>query len=139
MLPWEEVVSRLERAQTYWVITIAADGWPQVTPVWGTWLDGRAYFSCGDETHKARNLGRDPRVTIHLDSEQGVVVVSGIARRVEDPGLERPITAAMRAKFGESEIPNTAAELHGSYYEVRPIRVLAWANFPVDVTHFEFL
>jgi hypothetical protein len=44
----------------------------------------------------------------------------------------------MRAKYGESEIPDTAAELHGSYYEVRPNRVLAWAKFPSDVTGFEF-
>jgi hypothetical protein len=35
---------------------------------------------------------------------------------------------------GRSEIPVTAAELHGSYYEVIPSRVLAWANFPLDVS-----
>jgi PPOX class probable F420-dependent enzyme len=138
MLPWEGVVSRLRRAQTYWVISINPDGSPQATPVWGTWLGGGAYFSCGDDTHKARNFRGDPRVTIHLDSDQGVVVMSGVAHRVEDLRLERRVTQAMRAKYGESEIPDTAAALHGSYYEVRPTRVLAWANFPSDVTRFEF-
>jgi PPOX class probable F420-dependent enzyme len=138
MLPWDEVVSRLLKAQTYWIVTITADGSPQVTPVWGTWLGDRAYFSCGDATHKARNLRRDPRVAIHLDSDQGVVVMSGIARRV-DSRHERDVTEAMRAKYGKSDIPDTAAELHGSYYEVSPNRVLAWANFPLDVTRFEFI
>jgi nitroimidazol reductase NimA-like FMN-containing flavoprotein (pyridoxamine 5'-phosphate oxidase superfamily) len=138
MLAWERVVSRLRRAQTYWIITINPDGSPQATPVWGTWLDGSAYFSCGDDTHKARKLRGDRRVTIHLDSDQGVVVMSGLAYRVEDPQLERRVTQAMRAKYDESEIPDTAAELHGSYYEVRPNRILAWANFPLDVTRFEF-
>jgi PPOX class probable F420-dependent enzyme len=137
MLPWGDVVSRLQSARTYWVITIAVDGSPQVTPVWGTWLGSAVYFSCGDDTHKARNLGRDPRVTVHLDSYQGVVVVSGLARRIADPELEGRVTAALRAKYGESEIPDTAAELHGSYYEVTPHRAMAWVDFPRDVTHFE--
>jgi PPOX class probable F420-dependent enzyme len=139
MLPWDEVVSRLQRAQTYWVITVAADGRPQVTPVWGAWLAGAAYFSCRDDIQKTRNLRQDPRVTLHLDSDQDVVVVSGIAGRVEDPALERRITQTMRAKYGAAVIPDTAAELHGTYYEVRPTRVLAWANFPLDVTRFEFI
>lgn len=138
MLAWDEVVSRLRRATIHWVVTLAADGSPQVTPVWGTWLDGAAYFSCGDDTEKARNLARDPRLTLHLDSDHGVVVVSGIASRVDDPGLERRITTAMREKYGESDIPDTAAELRGSYYEVTPQRVLAWADFPRDVTRFDF-
>jgi PPOX class probable F420-dependent enzyme len=138
MLRWEEVVARLRRAPTYWVATIEPSRSPQVTPVWGTLVGDRAYFSCGDDTRKARNLRRDPRVTIHLDSDQGVVVITGVARRVEDPRLERRVTQAMRAKYGESDIPDTAAELHGSYYEVMPKRVLAWADFPSDVTRFEF-
>lgn len=139
VLPWDDVVSRLQSAVTYWVITIAADGSPQVTPVWGTWLGSAAYFSCGDDTHKARNLGRDPRVTIHLDSDQGVVVLKGLARRLADPEIEGRVTAALRAKYGASEIPDTAAELHGTYYEVTPHRVMAWVDFPLDVTRFEFL
>jgi PPOX class probable F420-dependent enzyme len=139
MLRWDDVVSRLRAAETYWVATIAADGSPQVTPVWGTWVGGAACFSCGDETHKARNLRRDPRVSVHLDSDQGVVVLSGTCRRVDDPRLERRVTEAMRAKYGESEIPYTAADLHGSYYEITPSRVLAWVDFPADVTRFEFV
>lgn len=138
MLTWDEVVVRLARAPTYWVATIAPDGSAHVTPVWGSWLGSAAYFSCGDATHKARNLRRDPRVTVHLDSDQGVVVLKGVAKRNVDAALERRITAAMRAKYGASAIPDTAAELHGSYYEVRPHLVLAWLNFPVDVTRFEF-
>lgn len=137
MLPWDEVISRLQRAQVYWVITIGDDGSPQVTPVWATWLGGLAYFSCGDDTYKAHNLRRDPRTTIHLDSTEGVVVMSGTARRVDDPAHERRVTQAMRAKYG-SEIPDTAAELNGSYYEVTPSRVLAWVDFPLDVTRFDF-
>ena len=65
-------------------------------------------------------------------------MLSGIARRIDDSRLERRVTQAMRAKYGQSEIPDTADELHGSYYEVMPSRVLAWANFPLDVTRFEF-
>jgi hypothetical protein len=65
-------------------------------------------------------------------------VVSGLARRIADPELERRVTAALRAKYGESEIPDTAAELHGSYYAVTPRRVMAWVDFPRDVTRFDF-
>jgi hypothetical protein len=28
---------------------------------------------------------------------------------------------------------------HGSYYEVTPHRVMAWVDFPRDVTRFDFL
>jgi PPOX class probable F420-dependent enzyme len=139
MLPWAEVVSRLATAETYWIITINPDGSPHVTPVWGNWIGEAAYFSCGDATQKARNLARDPRVAIHLDADQGVVVLHEVAHRVDDARLERRITTDMRARYGSTEIPDTAAELHGSYYEVRPHQVLAWVNFPKDVTRFEFV
>jgi PPOX class probable F420-dependent enzyme len=138
MVSWDEVRSRLNDARIYWVITVNADGSPQITPVWGTWLSGAVHFSCGDDTQKARNLRRDPRVAIHLDSDQGVVVVHGLARRVADPELEGRVTAALRTKYGSAEIPDTAAELHGSYYEVTPTRVIAWVDFPTDVARFDF-
>jgi PPOX class probable F420-dependent enzyme len=139
MLPWDEVVSRLASAEMYWIITINPDGSPHVTPVWGSWIGDAAYFSCGDATQKARNLARDPRVAIHLDSGPGVLVMRGVARRLDDARLERRITDVMRTKYGASEIPDAASELHGSYYEVRPHKVLAWVDFPKDVTRFEFV
>src|SRR3954471_8763711 len=78
LLPWRTSVDRLERARSYWICTTRADGRPHAAPVWGLWLDDALWFSTGRASLKARNLARDPRLVVHLESGDEVVILEGV-------------------------------------------------------------
>jgi nitroimidazol reductase NimA-like FMN-containing flavoprotein (pyridoxamine 5'-phosphate oxidase superfamily) len=78
-----EIEERLREARNYWLGTTRADGRPHAMPIWGVWLDGALWFGTGLESVKGRNLLRDPRATIHLESGDDVVILEGTAERAE--------------------------------------------------------
>jgi PPOX class probable F420-dependent enzyme len=137
-LSWEHVAQRLASAQNYWVVTVGSDGTPQATPVWAVWMGDALYFSCGRESQKARNLARNPRVAVHLESGQDVVIVRGVARELGGKTSEGPLIAAFKEKYGSEMIPDSVEALNGLFYVVKPRTVLAWVNFPTDVTRWDF-
>ena len=83
LLPWKWVDHRMAKARNYWVVTRSA-GFPSARPVWGLWWSPRFAFSTGSAI--ARNVGRDNRVQIHLESAHELVILEGIATR--DPSAE---------------------------------------------------
>ncbi len=50
--------------------TIAADGMPVLTPIWFLYREGRLLMRTGEESVKARNIRRDPRVTVCVQDER---------------------------------------------------------------------
>ena len=69
-----------------WLVTVGQDGTPQPNPVWFVW-DGSSLllYSMPDQA-KLHNIARNPRVALHLDSQDrgdDIVVVTGTA--VVDP------------------------------------------------------
>src|SRR5262245_61759074 len=67
LLSWPHVVERLENARSYWLGTTRPDGRPHATPIWGCWVDGALYFDGSPETQWARNMAKNPAITIHLE------------------------------------------------------------------------
>ena len=60
----------LEGSRTGKLATVRTDGSPHVVPVWFTFDDaGRIVFLTGEGSLKARNMARDPRVSIVVDDE----------------------------------------------------------------------
>ena len=60
----------LDRARTAVLATVRADGRPHVAPIWFD-LDGDVLiFTTGESTVKARNMRRDPRVSLCVDEEE---------------------------------------------------------------------
>ena len=136
-LVWGYVRQRLASARNYWVVTVDPDGAPQATPVWAAWVEDTLYFSCGRETRKAQNLARNPRIAVHLESGDDVVIMRGFAQELADRTFEPRLIAAFREKYGETAIPDSAEALNGAFYAVRPKTVLAWSEFPTDVTRWD--
>ncbi|MEE8384656.1 MAG: TIGR03618 family F420-dependent PPOX class oxidoreductase, partial [Dehalococcoidia bacterium] len=50
--------------------TLGPDGEPVLTPIWYLYRDGLLYMRTGRESVKARNVGRDPRVTVCVQDER---------------------------------------------------------------------
>jgi hypothetical protein len=131
MLPWSWADEQLSAARNYWIVTAGADGEPSAAPVWGVWVDGAVRFSTNPRSRKGLNLARDPRVVIHLDSGDDVVILHGEAEPYE---LEDSIADAYEAKYDYRPEP------HEGWFQLRPRRALAWLeqDYPKTATRFDF-
>ena len=52
------------------LVTIGPDGEPVPTPIWYLYRDGRFYFRTETNAIKAKNIQRDPRVSICIQEER---------------------------------------------------------------------
>lgn len=130
MLPWSWADERLATSRNYWIVTASADGTPNAAPVWGVWAGGAVYFSTSQRSRKGRDLARDPRVVIHLESGDEVVILQG---EVEPYELTDAMADAYEAKY---DYRPTNGE---GWYLLRPRRVLAWleTDYPKTATRFD--
>jgi nitroimidazol reductase NimA-like FMN-containing flavoprotein (pyridoxamine 5'-phosphate oxidase superfamily) len=131
LLPWSWARERLERALGYWLVTIGPDGRPHAVPTWGAWVGDSFYCEGSPQTRYARNIERDPRAIVHLESVDEVVIVEGTARRVTavDAALERRVLAGYAkyrdAKGYEVDPGNWRT---GGFWEIRPSVARGWAR-----------
>ena len=130
MLPWSWADERLEASRNYWIVTVNVDGEPAAAPVWGVWAEGAVYFGTSPSSRKGRNLARDPRLVVHLESGDEVVILHGEAE-VEE--VDESVLDAYEAKYGYRP-PSTRL------FRLRPTRALAWleAEYPKTATRFDF-
>jgi len=89
---------RLARDAVAWLTTVTAGGGPYPTPVWlvGDGADLLVFSAPG--ARKVANIGRQPRVAVHLNcSPEGgdVMVITGTAR------LEMPARPSLHQGFME--------------------------------------
>ncbi len=134
LLPWSWAEERLEVSRNYWIGTSGPTGVPHAMPVWGLWLDGAVVFSTSPASRKGRNLARDPRVVVHLESGDEVVVLEG---EVEKVVLDERIADAYETKYDHRP---EAGSPEGLWYRLQPRVAYAWleADYPQTATRFEF-
>jgi PPOX class probable F420-dependent enzyme len=131
MLDWSWAEERLTSSRNYWIGTVRPDGSPHAAPVWGLWIDGAVVFSTSPESRKGRNLARDPRVVVHLESGDDVVILEG---EIEVIRLEERMADAYEAKYAY----RPGGE--GDWFSLRPRVAHAWreVDFPSTATRFSF-
>lgn len=131
MLGWEWAEERLAASRNYWICTTRPDGSPHAAPVWGLWHDGAVVFSTAPASRKGRNLERDPRVAVHLESGDEVVILEGEAEEVE---LDDAMADAYEEKY--SYRPSGGR----LWCRVRPRVAHAWleTEYPRTATRFSF-
>lgn len=134
LLPWSWAEERLESSRNYWVGTTKPDGAPHAMPVWGIWFGGAVVFSTSAESRKGRNLARDPRAVVHVESGDEVVVLEG---EVEEIALDEPMADAYEAKYDYRPGPDSP---EGIWYGLRPRVAYVWTDpdFPKTATRFTF-
>ncbi|HVM56051.1 MAG TPA: pyridoxamine 5'-phosphate oxidase family protein [Gaiellaceae bacterium] len=131
MLPWSWADERLAAAHNYWVATASAGRGPAAKPVWGLWRDGVFVFNTGERSRTALDLAADPRVVVHLESGDEVVVLEG---SVEVVAGSAELSDAYDAKYS-FRVPDGS-----SWYGLRPRRAFAWRekDYPQSATRFDF-
>lgn len=137
-LPFSHAEERLTNSRNYWICTSRPDGRPHSIPVWGFWLDGALYFGTARASRKARNLSKNPCVSIHLESGNDVVILEGTAVEVDltNKAAVQTLDAASRGKYKMPLMVTPEVVL----YSVRPRVLLAWTekDFPNNATRWEF-
>jgi len=114
---WSRASDRLRGSYIYWVSTTRRDGRPHSIPVWGLWMDETLYFSNGAQT--ARNLARDPHVSVHLESGEDAVIIEGVVEKAHGKPLIKRINAEYNAKY-------LWEGAQDEWYALRPQVAFAW-------------
>jgi PPOX class probable F420-dependent enzyme len=129
MLTWTEVADSLAPWRNYWISTVDAAGAPHSSPVWGAVVADVFWFFTEDTTVKHRNLVRDPRLVVHLESGDDVVIVRGTAELRGRPGEHPDIVAAFAAKYlqpDDAQYLPAATDVLNVFYVLRPASALVW-------------
>jgi Pyridoxamine 5'-phosphate oxidase len=126
---WPEVAARLAAARSYWLCTTMPSGGPHAAPVWGVVINHVLYLYSERRTVKARNLAADPRVVVHLESADDVVLVRGTAEDLGTPAQVPKVVAGLSAKYtGEGDrryLPDADPALD-VVYAISPQSAMMW-------------
>ena len=122
----------LERPRTAKAASTRADKRPHITPVWFD-LDGDdLIFNTWHASAKARDLRRDPRISLCVDDDQppfSFVTIEGTATLSEDPAELRLWAGRIGARYMGRDQAEAFAERNGVPGEllvrVTPTRVVA--------------
>ncbi|HSJ27278.1 MAG TPA: pyridoxamine 5'-phosphate oxidase family protein [Acidimicrobiia bacterium] len=144
VLPWERIEQALADSVHYWVVTTRPDGRPHTVPRWGVWTRDAFWYDGSPDTIHVRNLARNPNMVLHLESGEHAVVLEGTARP-SDP-IETEFGHHLSGQFarkyaarGYTPEPDAwSGPDAGGLVVFRPIKALAWFEFPNDVTRFRF-
>lgn len=98
----DKLAHLLDERRIATLTTYGADDMPHVTAVWYLWEDGALYIATSLKTGKGRNLQRDPRMALCIESRE--------------PGKESGMTAVGRAELitGEAAMP-LSERINGKY------------------------
>jgi PPOX class probable F420-dependent enzyme len=128
-LSWAEVAGRLAAARNYWLNTTTPSGAPHAAPVWGAVAGQTLYLYSERSTVKARNIAADPRVVVHLESGDDVVIVRGTAEELGVPAQVPEVVAALAAKYtapGDRQYLPDADPDFDVVYAIRPRSAMVW-------------
>jgi PPOX class probable F420-dependent enzyme len=128
-LSWSEVAARLAPARTYWLNTTSPGGAPHAAPVWGAVLGDTLCLYSERRTRKARNLAADPRLVVHLESGDDVVIVLGTAEDLGNPAQVPDLVAALAAKYtrpaDRQYLPDADPDFD-VVYAIKPRTAMLW-------------
>jgi PPOX class probable F420-dependent enzyme len=142
LLPWSHVEERMTEAKNYWIATASRSAKPSVTPVWGAWVDGKLYFDGAPSTRRGKNIQQNPRISVHLESGDQVVILEGdavILQGAPERALAEKVAEGYRAKYAQVGYSPAADQWdQGGLFEFTPQKGLAWTKFPDDMTRWIF-
>ena len=138
---WEWVAEQMTVSKNYWLSSVRPDGRPHVVPRWGVFINNKLFYDGSPKTLHARNIMKNPYVSLHLESGDQVVMMEGISEAAEKPTSEfaNQLAEAISGKYsddGYSPKPDQWDE--GGLYVFTPRQCIAWTVFYENPTKFIF-
>jgi nitroimidazol reductase NimA-like FMN-containing flavoprotein (pyridoxamine 5'-phosphate oxidase superfamily) len=132
LMEWGDVEARLTESKHYWFATTSPGGKPHVNPIWGVWMNGVLYSGGGPDVRWAKNLDAEPRIAVHLEDGEKVVILEGRAERTssEDDEEVVAVKAAYKTKY-DFDHP-------APFWRITPALAFSWTRFDKDPTRFKF-
>jgi hypothetical protein len=128
-MTWTEIAGRLAAARAYWLGSTTTSGAPHAAPVWGVVTGETLHLYSERSTVKARNLAADPRVIIHLESGENVLIVRGVVEDLGAPAMVPSVVAALAAKYTRPQDQQYLPDHDPDFdvvYAVRAQSAMAW-------------
>ncbi|MET4925930.1 pyridoxamine 5'-phosphate oxidase family protein [Streptomyces sp. PSRA5] len=145
---WADAVTRLARAETFWLTTVRPDGRPHVTPLLAVWWRDALYFCSGERERKVLNLNKNREVVLttgtNVLGEGQDLVIEGEAVRETDDARLRELAALWERKYGSDwhfDVRDGAfAAKWGSapVFAVAPRTAFGFAKDPYGQTRWRF-
>lgn len=140
---WAAIEEKLKDSLHYWLSTTRSDGRPHVVPRWGAWVDGCFWYDGSPETIHVRNLEPNPSCVLHLETGDDVTIVEGKSLPSD------PITGELGGRLADEYTrkyapaytpgPDSWSDpIAGGMRVMVPEKVLAWTEFPKDLTRYTF-
>jgi PPOX class probable F420-dependent enzyme len=124
---------RLRSELVLWLTTVRADGQPQASPVWFLWDGETLLIFSQPSAQKLRNLAANPRVAVHVDTDEAgedVLTIEGTAAVDPDaPPSDQLEEYQAKYRDGIRAIGMTPEQLAGDYsvaVRIRPTHARAW-------------
>jgi PPOX class probable F420-dependent enzyme len=124
------VAERLRTESIAWITTVTPSGQPQSSPVWFLWTDDEFLVYAQPHSWKVRNIRANPRVSLHLNSdEEGgrVVIFEGSALITEEqPPVHEVAGYLTKYREGIADIGMTPEQMGAEYstaLRITPTRV----------------
>lgn len=138
MLTWDWVEGQMIQARNYWLCTTCPDGKPHAVPIWGAWVKGSLFMATDQNSVKARNISRNNRVVVHLESGDETVILEGTLSVAQpSDALEAEIARVYIDKYTlDPELDETDVV----QYRMDLNKVKAWLerDFPTTATYWLF-
>jgi PPOX class probable F420-dependent enzyme len=111
----EEVAAFLAEQRTVVCATNGRDGWPHLMPLWYVIRDGELWAWTYARSQKVRNLERDPRCTLQVESgteyaELRGVMIKAECELVRDPDAVAAIGAELAARYAGASLDEEVGE-----------------------------
>jgi PPOX class probable F420-dependent enzyme len=78
-----EIAQLLDEQRTLICATIGRDGWPHLMPLWYVVRDGECWSWTYAKSQKVRNLERDPRCTVQVETGDSYQELRGVMFKCE--------------------------------------------------------
>jgi PPOX class probable F420-dependent enzyme len=105
VLTGDEIAELLDEQRTLICATIGRDGWPHLMPLWYVVRDGECWSWTYAKSQKTRNLERDPRCTVQVETGEQYQELRGVMFKCEcalvrDLDAVTEIGAEIAARYG---------------------------------------
>lgn len=113
------------------LVTLLADGSPQVTPVWCDLQDGMIVVNTAKGRLKDRNMRRDPRVALEISDPENpyrYLQVRGRVASFSEDGADAHINRMAKKYLGVDTYPYRQPGEVRVMYRIQPERVQAYGG-----------
>jgi hypothetical protein len=136
LLPWSWAEERLQGRHIWWLATTRANGAPHLMPIWAVWFGDGVAFSTDGDSAKAKNIAREPRVTIVPERGTQSVIVEGVATPLPADRLRE--FYAEYIKVWDTDV----STMDSPVFLIRPTKVFGFIDeddgFPLNATRWTF-